>query len=110
MTDFPRLIEFAFPLKQTSLDPVHEKNVRDAAISTLHMARAAAGGLPLKEGVKMLLPHDYASAAARHWEDAISLTQASRFDNSAYLAGYVVECSLKSLIEISGGLAKALST
>ena len=50
----------------------------------------------------MLLPHDYGSAAARHWEDAISLTQANRFDNGAYLAGYVVECSLKSMIEISG--------
>jgi hypothetical protein len=24
MTDFPRLIEFAFPLKQASLDSVHE--------------------------------------------------------------------------------------
>jgi len=28
MTDFPRLVEHAFPLKQTSLDSVHEKNVR----------------------------------------------------------------------------------
>jgi hypothetical protein len=26
MTSFPRLIEFAFPLKQASLDSVHEKN------------------------------------------------------------------------------------
>src|SRR5208337_290165 len=37
MTDFPRLIEFAFPLKQTSLDSVHEKNVRHGHISTLHI-------------------------------------------------------------------------
>jgi len=28
MTDQPRLIERAFPLKQASLDSVHEKNVR----------------------------------------------------------------------------------
>ena len=35
--DFPRLIEFAFPLKQTSLDSVHEKNVRHGHISTLHI-------------------------------------------------------------------------
>lgn len=55
----------------------------------------------------MPLPHDYGSAAARHWEDAIILTQANRFDNAAYLAGYVVECSLKSLIEISGTSPKA---
>lgn len=37
MTDFPRLIEFAFPLKETSLDSVHEKNVRHGHISTLHI-------------------------------------------------------------------------
>jgi len=37
MHDFPRLIEFAFPLKQTSLDSVHEKNVRLGHISTLHI-------------------------------------------------------------------------
>ncbi|MEW5980198.1 MAG: DUF1156 domain-containing protein [Acidobacteriota bacterium] len=37
MTDFPRLIEYAFPLKQASLDSVHEKNVRHGHISTLHI-------------------------------------------------------------------------
>ncbi len=35
--DAPRLIEVAFPLKQTSLDSVHEKNVRHGHISTLHI-------------------------------------------------------------------------
>jgi adenine-specific DNA methylase len=35
--DFPRLIERAFPLKQASLDAVHEKNVRHGHISTLHI-------------------------------------------------------------------------
>jgi len=35
--DFPRLIEHAFPLKQASLDSVHEKNVRHGHISTLHI-------------------------------------------------------------------------
>ncbi|MDD5090741.1 MAG: DUF1156 domain-containing protein [Candidatus Wallbacteria bacterium] len=35
--DTPRLIEHAFPLKQTSLDSVHEKNVRHGHISTLHI-------------------------------------------------------------------------
>jgi adenine-specific DNA methylase len=35
--DAPRLIERAFPLKQTSLDSVHEKNVRHGHISTLHI-------------------------------------------------------------------------
>src|SRR6266496_4236960 len=33
----PRLIEHAFPLKQASLDSVHEKNVRHGHISTLHI-------------------------------------------------------------------------
>ncbi|MCC6533589.1 MAG: DUF1156 domain-containing protein [Burkholderiales bacterium] len=32
-----RLIEVAFPLEQTSLDAVHEKNVRHGHISTLHI-------------------------------------------------------------------------
>ena len=35
--DTPRLIEKAFPLKQASLDSVHEKNVRHGHISTLHI-------------------------------------------------------------------------
>ena len=35
--DKPRLIEVAFPLKQASLDSVHEKNVRHGHISTLHI-------------------------------------------------------------------------
>jgi putative DNA methylase len=35
--DWPRLIERAFPLKQASLDSVHEKNVRHGHISTLHI-------------------------------------------------------------------------
>ncbi|MCX7001912.1 MAG: DUF1156 domain-containing protein, partial [bacterium] len=37
MTDHSRLIEHAFPLKQASLDSVHEKNVRHGHISTLHI-------------------------------------------------------------------------
>jgi putative DNA methylase len=37
MFDFPRLIEHAFPLVQASIDSVHEKNVRQGHISTLHI-------------------------------------------------------------------------
>jgi putative DNA methylase len=40
VTDNPagkRLIEVAFPLKQASIDSVHEKNVRHGHISTLHI-------------------------------------------------------------------------
>ena len=36
-SDSKRLIEVAFPLKQVSLDSVHEKNVRHGHISTLHI-------------------------------------------------------------------------
>src|ERR1700750_2515692 len=36
-TEDRRLIEVPFPLKQTSLDSVHEKNVRHGHISTLHI-------------------------------------------------------------------------
>ena len=37
MTDRPRLIEVAFPLKQASLNSFHEKNIRHGHISTLHI-------------------------------------------------------------------------
>ena len=37
VSDTKRLIEVAFPLKQASLDSVHEKNVRHGHISTLHI-------------------------------------------------------------------------
>lgn len=35
--DYSRLIEHAFPLRQASIDSVHEKNVRHGHISTLHI-------------------------------------------------------------------------
>ena len=37
MNDYSRLIEHAFPLRQASIDSVHEKNVRHGHISTLHV-------------------------------------------------------------------------
>jgi putative DNA methylase len=37
MKDYSRLIEHAFPLRQTSIDSMHEKNVRHGHISTLHI-------------------------------------------------------------------------
>src|SRR6266576_3069697 len=37
MSDRTTLIEVAFPLKQASLDSVHEKNIRHGHISTLHI-------------------------------------------------------------------------
>jgi putative DNA methylase len=37
MPEKKRLIEFAFPFKQTSIDSVYEKNVHHGHISTLHI-------------------------------------------------------------------------
>jgi adenine-specific DNA methylase len=37
MEDYSRLIEHAFPLRQASINSVHEKNVRHGHISTLHI-------------------------------------------------------------------------
>lgn len=44
------------------------------------------------------MSEDYPSAAKRHLEDSKTLLDSSRWDNSAYLAGYVIECSLKAII------------
>jgi adenine-specific DNA methylase len=40
-TNDKRLIEVAFPLKQVSIDSLHEKNVRHGHISTLHLGQRA---------------------------------------------------------------------
>lgn len=40
----------------------------------------------------------YANAACRHLSDSKILLDASSWDGSAYLAGYVIECSLKAII------------
>lgn len=49
----------------------------------------------------------YASAARRHYVDAKLLLGERRFDNAAYLAGYVVECSHKAVLDCCGGPAPA---
>lgn len=46
---------------------------------------------------------DYRAAARRHLSDATVLKARQRYDGAAYLAGYVVECSLKMLIELETG-------
>lgn len=45
------------------------------------------------------MPEDYPRAAGKLLDDAGVLQAQSRFDGAAYLAGYVVECVLKTLIE-----------
>lgn len=39
-----------------------------------------------------------ALVALKHHEDVEGLFAAGRFDNAAYLAGYVIECGLKTLL------------
>jgi len=43
---------------------------------------------------------DYFSSGLRHYEDSRELAARGRSDTAAYLAGYVIECSLKKLIEV----------
>lgn len=43
---------------------------------------------------------DHPDAAAKNLDDASALFGARRFDGAAYLAGYVVECSLKTVIVV----------
>lgn len=43
---------------------------------------------------------DYFSASLRHLRDSRSLHEPPGSDNAAYLAGYVIECGLKRLLEL----------
>lgn len=49
---------------------------------------------------------DYPEAARKHLDDAEVLLNAGRYDGSGYHAGYVVECALKTLIQIDGTVLK----
>jgi len=46
---------------------------------------------------------DYPEAASKHLRDAAALLAATRLDGAAYLSGYVVECSLKSIYQLQMG-------
>ena len=46
------------------------------------------------------MPESFSQAAGRHLHDAEVLLNVQRWDNAVYLAGYVVECSFKVLVEI----------
>ena len=72
MTD-KRLIEVAFPLKQVSLDSVHEKNVRHGHISTLHIWPARR---PLAASRAVLI-------ATLLGDPGMTATLKSRFPNTA---------------------------
>ena len=44
---------------------------------------------------------DYPDAARKHYMDARALMGRRRYDGAAYLAGYAVECILKTIIQIN---------
>lgn len=47
------------------------------------------------------MPDDFYSSAVRHWDNSAFLASHLRWQEAAYLAGYVAECALKELIEQS---------
>ncbi len=49
---------------------------------------------------------DYPEAAGKHLTDASVLMAGDRHDGAAYLAGYVVECALKALMQVETGLIR----
>lgn len=49
-----------------------------------------------------MITENYLSAGKKHYNDACRLLDAARYDNCAYLAGYVVECGLKELLSSQG--------
>lgn len=48
------------------------------------------------------MQEDYPSAATRHLRDAHHLLTEGSWDNAGYLAGYVAECGIKTVIERAG--------
>jgi HEPN domain-containing protein len=51
---------------------------------------------------------DYPEAAEKHLKDSNALMAQNRYDGAAYLAGYAVECSLKTIIQKERGTAPRL--
>ena len=64
---------------------------------------------PMPSRIRQANGDDYPQAAMKHLEDAKSLLGANRVDGAAYLAGYVVECSLKSLVIVARGNPRQFS-
>ncbi len=64
MPDNPCLIEHAFPMRQASLNSVHEKNVRHGHISTLHIwpAPRTMVACRAETGFSKLSANDWAKA------------------------------------------------
>ena len=48
------------------------------------------------------MKEDYLSAGLRHFSDSEVLREQNRTDNCAYLAGYTIECGLKTVLQVHG--------
>jgi HEPN domain-containing protein len=55
--------------------------------------------------LRQITGEDYPEAAEKHLNDSNALMAQSHYDGAAYLAGYVVECSLKTIIQKEKGTA-----
>lgn len=51
-------------------------------------------------------PDDYPGAASKHVLDSEALLAAGRFDGAGYLAGYAVECTIKTVAGVEGRPAR----
>jgi len=47
-------------------------------------------------------PDDFPGAASKHVLDSEALLAANRFDGAGYLAGYAVECTIKTVVQVEG--------
>src|SRR5260370_32692530 len=102
MTAQPRLIEFAFPLKQASLDSVHEKNVRHGHISTLHIWPARRPLAACRAAlIATLLPEPGTPEGRRALCEKIAGTVVKKIEKKKMPGGQVVE---REKEETEGGI------
>jgi len=92
MNDRPRLIEVAFPLKQASLDSVHEKNVRHGHISTLHIWPARRPLAACRAAlIATLLPDPGSPEKRRELLERLGGIVVKKFEKKKMPSGKVVE-------------------
>ena len=100
--DTPRLIEHAFPLKQASLDSVHEKNVRHGHISTLHIWPARRPLAACRAAlIATLLPDPGRRRSARSLCEKIGGKVVKKIEKKKMPNGQIVE---RSKEETEGGI------
>lgn len=92
MSERPRLIEVAFPLKQASLDSVHEKNVRHGHISTLHIWPARRPLAACRAAlIATLLPDPGSSEKRRELLERLGGNVIQKFEKKTMPSGKVIE-------------------